>query len=394
VVMDTSRRRLLGAMGAGAGLVLCGSAFPLRLSFAATPGGKRLLLVVLRGGLDGLAAVVPYADPSYGDARGNMAMTPSPESLIDLDGHFALHGSLAPLAPLYRNKELLILHAAATPYRDRSHFDAQDMLECGGVTPHALHTGWLNRAVEDLSPSQDAIAIGPAAPLVLRGQAKVETWAPSILPDVDEDFLTRVMSMYRADPLLGEALAGARDMRGMGDGGDARGPKAFVAMMRQAAAFMAPETGPHIGAIDIGGWDTHANQGLGEGRLPRNLALLAEGLTAFREDLGAAWHDTAVLAVTEFGRTVRGNGSNGTDHGTASVAFLLGGAVNGGRVIGDWPGLAKLYEDRDLTPANDLRGLLKGTLTGHLALDEDLVSRQVFPDSEAVHPIGGLFAAV
>jgi uncharacterized protein (DUF1501 family) len=386
-----SRRRFLATTGL---LGLGGVLFPYPLR-AASADDRRLLVVILRGGLDGLAAVVPYADRDYRGARGDVAMPEDDAALIDLDGHFALHASLAPLAELYRRRELLIMHAAASPYRERSHFDAQDVLESGGLQPHRPASGWLNRAAAALHPEAASLAIGPAIPLVLRGDAPVTSWAPSILPSVDEDFLTRVMHMYEGDALLSAALAEARRLElgdGM-DGGRMRGRRAFVPMMERTAAFMRAVGGPRLAAIDMGGWDTHANQGREKGRLANNLELLGEGLAAYRRDMGAAWASTAVLVITEFGRTVHANGSGGTDHGTASVALLLGGGVAGGRIVGDWPGLARLYEGRDLLPANDLRALLKGTLAAQLGLDVHTLDEWVFPASGGVPPVQGLVRA-
>jgi uncharacterized protein (DUF1501 family) len=383
-----SRRRFLSTAGL---LGLSGMLRPYPI-LAAAPGERRLLVVILRGGLDGLAAVVPHADRAYRSARGEMAMPESDAALIDLDGHFALHESLAPLAELYRRRELLIVHAVASPYRKRSHFDAQDVLESGAPQPHRLPTGWLNRAAAALDPEPAGIAIGPAIPHVLRGDAPVGSWAPSILPAVDEDFLSRVMHMYEGDALLWESLAEARRLElgdGM-DGGKMRGRRAFIPMMERTASFMRAPHGPRLAAIDLGGWDTHANQGREKGRLANNLKLLGEGLAAYRRDMGPVWADTAVLVITEFGRTVHANGSGGTDHGTASVAFLLGGSVAGGRIAGDWPGLARLHEGRDLVPANDLRALLKGTIEAQLGLDARALDEVVFPESRDVAALHGL----
>ena len=393
---DISRRTFIKQLGAGMVCAAMASALPARFAFAAAPGSKRFLVVILRGAMDGLVAVVPFGDKAYADIRGSMALPQDAGTLINLDGFFALHHSLKPLATMFQSKELLILHAVATPYRERSHFDAQDLLENGSDKPHGLSTGWLNRAIAAMGTPPEALAVGPAVPLMLRGSAKVTSWAPSTLPEADEDFLTRVMQMYEHDPLLMNALASAQEMRDMGDAGmggmgSARGPRAFIAMMKKAASFMNTATGARIGTVEIGGWDTHAHQGLGTGRLANNFDILAQGLDAYRQDMGAAWKDTAVLVVTEFGRTVKGNGTGGTDHGTASVAFLLGGNVNGGRVIGDWPGLSSLYQDRDLMPANDLRALLKGTLHQHLGIAPTQLDASIFPGSREAGEFGGLF---
>jgi len=385
-----SRRRFLQTTLGGITLVAGG--LPLRLARAASAGDKRLVVVILRGAIDGLAAVVPYGDPSYADARGVMRLPLDDSAMVRLDAYFAMHTALAPLAQMYAEKELLVLHACATPYRDRSHFDAQNLLENGGVKPHAISTGWLNRATLVLQDAHEPIAIGPTVPLLLRGQAKVNSWAPSILPSVDSDFLTRVAQMYESDPLLHEAISGTDITQPDSMEGGLRGPRAFPGLMQKTALFLGGESGARIATVELGGWDSHANQGLETGRLANNMAQLAEGLAAFKQAMGTAWNETAVLVITEFGRTVQGNGSGGTDHGTASVAFLLGGSVQGGRVLGDWPGLAQLYQGRDLMPANDLRSLLKGTLEQHMGIDEAMLSSDIFPQSASVRGLPGLFA--
>lgn len=391
---DFSRRQFIQGLSIGAGALWFASS-PLRFAYAQTPNNKKLLLVILRGGMDGLAAVVPFGDKFYADARGKLAMPQTGDTLIRLDDTFALHAALAPLADFYRAGEMAILHAAATPYRDRSHFDAQDLLENGGGKAHEFSTGWLGRAVaETANTSGGAVSIGQAIPLVLRGEAKVTSWAPSILPDVDEDLIARVQHLYQNDPLLLDALNSAADMKDAGGAmGGGRGPRAFIQNMKKVAEFLSNPSGPSIGTIDIGGWDTHANQGLAQGRLAQNLKILAEGLVAFKQGMKNEWKETAVLVVTEFGRTVKANGSGGSDHGTGAAAFLIGGSVKGGRMIGDWPGLGRLYEDRDLMPANDLRALLKATLVNQLGLSEQQLASHVFPSSTQIMSYKGLFAS-
>lgn len=384
---NLSRRHFLQWMGvAGTSMLL-----PMKFAFAATPGDKRLMVVILRGALDGLGAVIPYGDTSYMDARGNIATTANTDTLINLDGFFALPKSLAPLAPLYSTKELSILHATATPYRERSHFDAQDLLENGGTTPHGLRSGWLNRTLASLNGKPQGLALGPDIPLILRGSGNVSSWNPSILPEVDTDFIRRVQGMYAEDAVLSHALEQSALMQQLaGSDAEPRNARNFPNMMKKAASMMSAVTGPRLASIDMFGWDTHVNQGTDKGRLANNLRVLAEGLMNFRTGMGGHWKDTAVLVITEFGRTVRGNGTGGTDHGTGSVAFLLGGNVAGGRVIGDWPGLKTLLQDRDLTPANDLRSLLKGTLAGHLGIGEPALAT-IFPDSASAPTYAGLF---
>lgn len=386
-----ARRQVL--MGAG---LLCGAAalgWPGQLAFAATPTDKRLMVIILRGGMDGLAAVPPLGDPAYRSARGALALPAS--ATLPLDGFFAMHTALKPLHDLYQAKELLLIHAAATPYRERSHFDAQDLLENGSVKPHGLATGWLARTVDALGADTRGLALGPAVPLVLQGTKQIQSWAPSILPEVDDDFLNRVAHMYRGDEPLAMAL-----QEGMGmpevvrDKKAGRGPRQFIETMKVAAGFLQRPDGARLATIDLTGWDTHANQGTEQGRMIEPMRILAEGITAFRAGMGDDWRRTAVVVVTEFGRTVAANGSGGSDHGTGSVAFLIGGGVRGGRVVGDWPGLAsnRLYQNRDLYPANDLRGLLKGVLADHLGLDDRRLASAIFPASDGVAPAKGLIA--
>lgn len=386
-----SRRRFMQLAGMGAGYALfAGSA--ARFAYAATPAQSKLLVVILRGAMDGLGAVIPHSDSRYTDIRGSMAMPLDDAALLPIDGDFSLHAALRPLADMYAQKQLLIMHSVASPYRDRSHFDAQNLLEIGGDTPHSLPDGWLNRTVAALHGRQ-AIAIGPAIPLMLRGRAEVGSWAPSVLPDVDEDYLMRVMHMYQSDPLLLSAIGNANDMQAIaGNAMNGRGGRNFVALMEKAAGFMHGATGASIGTVELSGWDTHAGQGLAAGKLANSLAMLAEGLVAYRKGMGAEWQQTAMLVLTEFGRTVKGNGTGGTDHGTGSVAFLLGGNVLGGRMAGDWPGLSKLYEDRDLIPANDMRGLIKAVLHQHLGLDEAHIEAAILPHSQPARMHERLFA--
>ncbi len=390
--MNTTRRRLLQASGFATGLAMLEFSGLGRLALAASPGQNRLLVVVLRGAMDGLGAVVPYGDSAYADARGTLAMPQNGDDLIRLDRFFALPNALQSLAPLYQQKQMLVLHASATSYRERSHFDAQDCLENGSNTAHGLNSGWLNRSLAALQTDSSAIAVGPNIPLVLRGNSPVNSWAPSVLPNVDDEFLMRVMSMYDADVQMQKTLAQAQEMTDMSEGMTiANNNKAFIGLMQKAASFMSGNNPARIGTVELGGWDTHSNQGLATGRLATNLKLLADGLVAYQQAMGAQWKQTAVLVVTEFGRTVEVNGSNGTDHGTASAAFLLGGNINGGQVIGDWPGLNKLYEDRDLIPANDLRSLFKSVLNQHMGISTGQLEESIFPDSKIAQPFRNIF---
>ena len=392
-----SRRRLLQA-GAAASLGLLAPLAGLRLAGAAVPGGPRLVLVILRGGLDGLAAVPAIGDPAFADARGVLGRFASPA--LPLDGLLALHPALPGLHSLYGQGELLVLHATGLPYRDRSHFDAQQVLESGGERPFALDTGWLGRALA--GNGHKGMAFQSAVPLVLRGHAGIDTWAPSTRPDPAPDLVARLGRLYAHDAPLAAALARAQALRGDSAMPPATQPAmqstmqstaparqaAPLLLARQAAAFVAAPDGPQAAVLELGGWDSHANQAADGGPLVNNLRLLDNTLAALRDGLtapgtGDVWRRTVVLVVTEFGRTVAINGTQGTDHGTGAAAFVLGGAVQGGRVLADWPGLAPAQrnEGRDLRITTDLRAVFKTVLTEHLGLPNALVANTLLPGS-------------
>jgi uncharacterized protein (DUF1501 family) len=404
-----SRRQSLGMLGSAGLAAVAPAGIPV--AFAAAPTDRRLLVLILRGGLDGLAAVPPYADPDYRAQRGGLALAEpgSGEGVLDLDGRFGLHPALEPLHALYRQQQLLVFHAVATPYRERSHFDAQDLLENGTGAPRGADDGWLNRALSLYGKTDRrlGLAVGQTTPLILRGAQAVGSWAPRVLPRIGDDFLTRLAALYRQDALLGPALAEgirAQEMsdellgRDMGGGTGKsrkrlRGAGALPVLVGNTGKLLADARGPRIAVLEVGGWDTHANQGLLTGGLARNLKALAEGVAGLKAAMASVWDRTAVLVVTEFGRTVRPNGTNGTDHGTAGVAFLAGGGLAGGRVVTQWPGLAggKLYEDRDLAPTMDLRAVFKAVLAGHLDLPEPDIDRHVFPDSHRIPRLRAVF---
>lgn len=397
----TTRRDILKSLGFG-GLGLALGRLPGQ-SISAPTSEKRFVFLFLRGGMDGLAAVPAWGDPQFAARRGTLAGLPPGEAkgALVLDGYFALNPLLPGLHQLYEAKELLVVHAIASPYRDRSHFDAQDLLENGTTKPHGRDSGWLNHAL-GARPGIGAVALGTAVPLVVRGPNPVNSWSPSILPVPSADTLERLALMYRGDPLLQDALARARqaneqvadasDVPGMKSGGSAA-PAAALA--RAAGTFLAKDDGPRVATIDFGGWDSHTTQTGEYAALTRNFRQLDLAMTALKGALGTAWAHTVVVVVTEFGRTVSPNGSGGTDHGTASAAFLAGGSVNGGTVLADWPGLTEraLHEQRDLAPTTDLRALLKAVLIGHLGIAERDVETQLFPDSRAVKPLEGLLHA-
>jgi uncharacterized protein (DUF1501 family) len=398
-----SRRFLLQAVGAVGGACLLPG-----LALAAPATDKRLVVIVLRGALDGLALAPPLGDRDYAGARGGLALS-SGNGALALDADFGLNAALADLKPLYDARELLIVHAIASPYRDRSHFDGQNVLETGFGHPQGSADGWLNRALALLPQPAEGrrlgLAVGPSVPLILRGAQRIAAWAPETMPALDPTFLDLLGSLYARDPLLGPALADGIRSEAMSNAllGSVDGRKraatrpgtGFAMLAATAGKLLAPQDGARIAVMELTGWDTHTGQGTVQGRLANALSGLAAGLVALKDALGPAWRDTAVLAVTEFGRTVAENGTNGTDHGTGTAALVLGGAVRGGRVVTQWPGLApaKLYQARDLLPTADLRGLLKAALQAQYGLGSAALGTKVFPDSTAVKPIDGLFSA-
>ncbi len=400
-----SRRGLLGA-----GVSFYAWAHLNRVASAAGGRDPRLLVVILRGALDGLSAVPPLADPAYADLRGEIALPQEGEfAALPLDGFFALHPAMKTFARLYREKKASVVHAAATPYRERSHFDGQDLLESGYDRPGRVDSGWLNRALQALPPGhrvnpRNGLGIGPATPLILRGQAPVMGWAPQQAPNAGDDLAQRVLDLYRhRDPALGAALQAGLDtdrmakQQGMtGDMAKAQGgpadPRGMAQAAQGAARLLIAEDGPRVAALSFDGWDTHANQGGATGRLATLLGGLDAAFGVFEEVMRPVWEQTAVVVVTEFGRTARINGTVGSDHGTGTVAFLLGGAIQGGRVFADWPGLAQnqLHEARDLRPTTDLRAVLKGLLHDHLGLPAAVLADTVFPGSREALAMRGL----
>ena len=393
-----TRRTLLQSMG----LTLATAGVPVH-GLAALHPSPRMLLVVLRGAVDGLAMAAPYGDGNYKKMRGELAL-PKPGQaggLLALDGFFGLHPSLNNIHGSYKAGEATIVHAVASPYRERSHFDGQDLLENGAARPGVLRDGWLNRALAAFGTSTDtAIALAQNTPLVLRGAESVTSWAPSRMPEADDNTMQRLRRLYADDPFFAtrlEQALRAREIAADGEQPTTRGRRGndarqFVELMQAAGRFLATPNGPMIGVVELGGWDTHANQGSSDGVLANRFAALDTGIAQFRQELGPLWRDTAIAVVTEFGRTIRVNGTRGTDHGTATAMLLVGGAIDGGRVRADWPGLRTndQFAGRDLRPTTDLRSVFKGVLRDHLKLPDTFLDRSVFPDSGTAKPLDNL----
>jgi uncharacterized protein (DUF1501 family) len=399
----------------GAGSLFAWSQMP-RLA-RAEGRDPRLLVIVLRGALDGLGAVAPVGDPDWVGLRGDRALLlDGKPAALPLDAFFALNPAMPNLHRLYKAQQATIVHATATPYRERSHFDGQDVLESGLTRPGTVDTGWLNRALVALASDGQvdvrgsrALGVGSVTPLVVRGRAPVLSWVPQRLLAASDDTQARLLDLYQhSDPRLAAALDARIRLAAMGPAAAADVPMLdgaplappgiaavrayFAEAAGTAARYLSRPDGPRVGAVGFVGWDTHINEGAAIGQLANLLGALDGALAAIETGMGGAWRETVVAVVTEFGRTARINGTNGTDHGTGTVAFLAGGALRGGRVVADWPGLktAQLFQARDLKPTIDLRAVLKGLLRDHLRVDERVLASTVFPDSTDVAPISGL----
>jgi uncharacterized protein (DUF1501 family) len=405
-----SRRELLVASG-----TLFAWAYMPKLALA-DGRDPRFLAIILRGALDGLATVAPVGDPDWQALRGDNALMldGGKAPALKLNDFFALNPVMPNLHGMFTANEAIIVHACATPYRERSHFDGQDLLESGLPKPAASESGWLNRALAGLAPGgrvdpkgSRVFAVGPVTPLVARGPAPVLSWSPQRIQPAGDDTVARLLDLYRhSDLKLASVLEDNSKLSAIEQSGDmAMGQKPggpgpaqvrayFSEAAGNAAKFLAQPDGPRVGALALDGWDTHVNEGIATGRLSQLLGALDDALAAIKTNMGAAWKDTVVALSTEFGRTAHINGTDGTDHGTATVALLVGGALKGGRVIADWPGLkpVNLYENRDLNPTTDLRAVFKGVLKDHLRADDRALAQTVFPGSADVKPMTGLVA--
>ena len=373
------RRQIL--IGGGAAAL-----FAPRIAFARAETERRLIFLIQRGAADGLATLAPTGDPAYAGLRGDLAadLMGQPK----LGGLFVLHPALKQLGAIYGSKQALFAHAVASPYRDRSHFDGQNVLETGGAQPYDRKDGWMNRLIGLLPGGPRGLAISATVPTALRGDVQVASYAPSNLPDAPQDLLQRVTMLYEGDPQLHGLWSEALQTRAMAadlSSGNVRGAAAAGQLI---ASLMAGADGARIVMAESGGWDTHAGQ---RARLGNQLTGLDALLASLRDNLGPAWNETLVVVATEFGRTAAVNGTGGTDHGTGSLAMLLGGTVAGGRILSDWPGLgpSQLYEGRDLKPTLSIDALLAGALAEHFRIDPAQAAPRLFPGGQG-KPLAGL----
>jgi uncharacterized protein (DUF1501 family) len=382
--MMYDRRSFIGAGSAGAlSLVLAP-----RIAFAKAETDKRFVFIIQRGAADGMGIVAPVGDPAFAAARGTLAEDFA--GAARLDGMFALHPAMPTLRALYGQKQALFAHAVASPYRDRSHFDGQNVLESGGNSAYQEKDGWLNRLLGVLPPNQaKAIAVSATVPLALRGKHDVSSYAPSTLPQASDDLLQRVSMLYQGDSQLHALWSEAMGTRALTGDLAAGGGANAAATGALAAKLMAPANGARIAMIETGGWDTHTGQ---RQRLGAQVKGLDAMIGALQAGLGPLWSDTMVLVATEFGRTVAVNGTGGTDHGTGSSAMLLGGAVRGGRVLADWPGLsqAALFEARDLRPTMQLDAFIGGAVAEHFGVEPARAMAALFPASRGTVAVSGL----
>jgi uncharacterized protein (DUF1501 family) len=400
--MITRRRDFL--RGAAAGLIVLGPD-----AWAATTEGseKRLIVILLRGAVDGLNVVIPFAEEAYYQERRSIAIAPpgKPDGALALDQHFGLHPALASLMPLWSGRKLAFIHAAGSPDPTRSHFDAQLYLENGTPGQSVTRDGWMNRlllALPGPRGATDAISIGVTLPRILAGKATVATVPlgpngaqplPIDQPDVGSAF-DRLYSgndelgkSYREGRAARAQLVSALAMEQRSADNGAPPPTGFAGQATRLALLMSGNPGIRLAALSLGGWDTHVNQGNHKGQLADRLRPLGDGLAALARGSGEAWRDTVVVVLSEFGRTVRENGNAGTDHGHGNVIWILGGAVNGGRVYGDWPGLSpqRLYQRRDLAVTSDFRTVLAAILERHMRLG-DRQLEAVLPDAPPTLP--------
>lgn len=361
---------------------------------------KRLIVIFLRGAVDGLNVVVPYLEPAYYQLRPKIAIPqPGKEGgVLDLDGRFGLHPALAPLMPLWQQGSLAFVHACGSPDPTRSHFDAQFYMESGIPGAKRHQDGWMNRllgAISQQTPIQ-ALSIGETTPRIFYGRMPVANIAsgrnanrrlsvdrPQIAAAFDKLYSGNdaLSQTYRQGKMAREALMNdlEEEMKMANNGAPL--PDRFVGDAQRLAQLMVKDARIQLGFMGLGGWDTHVNQGSSQGQLARNLERLGQGLAALATGLGRAYSNTVIVVMSEFGRTVPENGNAGTDHGHGNVMWILGGKVRGQKIYGEWPGLAKtqLDQGRDLAITTDFRNVISTVLQRHLNLNAPKLN-QVFPN--------------
>ncbi|CAH1541127.1 Tat pathway signal protein [Vibrio jasicida] len=375
---STRRQFLKSALAVGATSMLPNAVF------AQSSSPNIFVWITLRGAMDGLNVVVPYADKQYLTLRPTIGL--ATEKLNKLDDFYGLHPAMKTSFEWYQNKQMAMVHACATAYRERSHFDGQKVLENG--TDNPLHRdGWLNRLLQ-LDAKSKGLAIDSGLPLIVQGEKAVSSWYPNNLQARDSQ-VELLEALFQSDEKLASNFEEALKIEMMSNRN--RPGKQFPVLVSQAGTFLSAEVGPNIAVLELGGWDTHAGQGAETGRLANQLRKLDNGLANLKEALGDNWSKTVVMAASEFGRTAAENGTKGTDHGTANAMFIAGGAIEGGKVLGEFPGLAQaeLYEGRDLAPANDMRAVIKAVLQQHMSIESSALE-SVFPDSGSDVAYAGL----
>lgn len=381
--MSIQRRDFIKGGMAGWIIAQTATSSALANSITATKKSKKIVWVMLRGAMDSLHGVLPIADPDYMAIRGAL-VEPIKDKLLPMHNGFALHPAFKNCHKWYQEKEFSPIVAVSSGYRRRSHFDAQDQMESGLDTTD-YESGWMARAVSMLSGdgANNGLAIAQTVPIALRGEKSSQTWFPSHFTASEDDLLDRLRSLYAGNEEFSDLLESAvtnRDMLDMGD--QKRNRPNFSYLAKNCGELLSRDNSANCAMLELGGWDTHNSQAL---RLNRQFGILDDGLGELKKALGDTWKDTVVIVTTEFGRTVAINGTKGTDHGTGSAMFMLGGAVKGKQVLGTWPGLAKdkLYEERDLMPTTDVRSWMASILHQHWNLPLDKIS-QIFPDVKPI----------
>ncbi|MXP31891.1 DUF1501 domain-containing protein [Erythrobacter jejuensis] len=381
-----NRRKFVAGSALFGGAAL---AFP-HMAFAQADTDRRLLFILQRGAADGLATLAPVGEPAFAKQRGGLAEDYA--DVAQLDGLFALHPAFAKVGAMYAEGQALFVQAIASSYRERSHFDGQNLLETGGNKAYALRDGWLNRLVGLLPEGRNrALALSPSVPMILQGSHPVSSYAPSALPQADEGLIDRIAQLYESDPQLRGLLSDALKTRAMAGDSQMRDLRDAESAGTLAASLMKEPEGARVMMMESDGWDSHAGQRFQF----RNLASRLDTMMgAFQAEMGADWGNTLVIVATEFGRTVALNGTGGTDHGTGGAMLLLGGAVNGGRILADWPGLRQgdLYEERDLRPTGSTEAHIAGAIAAHFRIEPQLAMRTLFPDRTS-RPVEGLLRA-